>query len=89
MTKSVSDEYVFKVPTLRNIALTAPYFHTGRAWDLRQATAVMAVSQLGAHLTADEIEKVAAFLESLTGVQPKIVHPILPPSVAATPKPDR
>jgi len=89
VTKSVSDEYVFKVPTLRNIALTAPYFHTGRAWDLRQATAVMAVSQLGAHLTADEIEKVAVFLESLTGDQPKVVHPILPPSVAATPKPDR
>ena len=35
VTKSVSDEYVFKVPTLRNIALTAPYFHTGRSWDLR------------------------------------------------------
>lgn len=89
VTKSVSDEYVFKVPTLRNIALTAPYFHSGRAWDLRQATAVMAVSQLGAHLTADEIEKVAVFLESLTGDQPKIVHPILPPSVTATPRPER
>jgi cytochrome c peroxidase len=49
----------------------------------------MAVSQLGAHLTADEIEKVAVFLESLTGDQPKIVHPILPPSVAATPRPAR
>jgi cytochrome c peroxidase len=89
VTKSVSDEYVFKVPTLRNIALTAPYFHTGRAWDLRQATAVMGVSQLGAQLTADETEKVAVFLESLTGEQPKIVHPILPPSVAATPRPQR
>ena len=77
------------MPTLRNIALTAPYFHTGRAWDLRQAVAVMGVSQLGAQLTADEIEKIAAFLESLTGEQPKIVYPILPPSVAATPKPDR
>ena len=49
----------------------------------------MAVSQLGAHLTADEIEKVAVFLESLTGNQPKVVNPILPPSVAATPKPER
>ena len=89
VTKSVSDEYVFKVPTLRNIALTAPYFHTGRAWDLRQATAVMGVSQLGAQLTAEETERVAVFLESLTGDQPKIVHPILPPSVAATPRPQR
>jgi cytochrome c peroxidase len=41
VTKTPSDEYVFKVPTLRNIALTAPYFHTGVAWDLRQAVAVM------------------------------------------------
>ena len=89
VTKSASDEYVFKVPTLRNIALTPPYFHTGRAWDLRQATAVMGVSQLGAQLTADETQKVATFLESLTGEQPKIVHPILPPSVAATPKPQQ
>jgi cytochrome c peroxidase len=89
VTKSVSDEYVFKVPTLRNIALTAPYFHTGRAWDLRQAIAVMGVSQLGAQLTADETAKVAAFLDSLTGEQPRIVHPILPPSVAGTPRPQR
>jgi cytochrome c peroxidase len=89
VTKSASDEYVFKVPTLRNIALTAPYFHTGRAWDLRQATAVMGVSQLGAQLTPDETDKVAAFLESLTGEQPRIVHPILPPSVTATPKPQQ
>ncbi len=87
VTKAVSDEYVFKVPTLRNIALTAPYFHTGRAWDLRQAVAVMGVSQLGAQLTADETEKIAVFLDTLTGEQPKIVHPILPPSVAATPRP--
>jgi cytochrome c peroxidase len=87
VTKSVSDEYVFKVPTLRNIALTAPYFHTGRAWDLRQATAVMGASQLGERLTADETEKVVRFLEALTGDQPKIVCPILPPSVSATPRP--
>jgi cytochrome c peroxidase len=89
VTRSVSDEYVFKVPTLRNIALTAPYFHTGRSWDLRQAVAVMGVTQLGAQLTADETQKVAIFLESLTGEQPRIVHPILPPSVAGTSKPQR
>jgi cytochrome c peroxidase len=89
VTKSVSDQYVFKVPTLRNIALTAPYFHTGRSWDLRQAVAVMGVTQLGAQLTPDDTEKVAAFLDSLTGDQPKIVVPILPPSVASTPRPER
>jgi cytochrome c peroxidase len=46
VTKTPSDEYVLKVPTLRNITLTAPYFHTGQAWDLRQAVAVMGTSQL-------------------------------------------
>jgi hypothetical protein len=76
---------------LRNIALTAPYFHTGKAWDLRQAVAVMGTSQLGTQLTDDEIDKITAFLESLTGEQPKVAYPILPPSVATTPRrnPDR
>jgi len=89
VTKTVSDEYVFKVPTLRNIALTAPYFHSGRSWDLRQAAAVMGSSQLGEWLSADETEKIVQFLESLTGEQPKILHPIMPPSVAATPRPEQ
>ena len=88
VTKTPSDEYVFKVPTLRNITLTASYFHTGRAWDLRQAVAVMGVSQLGAQLTSDEVDKITAFLGSLTGEQPKVTYPILPPSVAATPRPE-
>lgn len=87
VTKTPSDEYVFKVPTLRNIALTAPYFHTGQAWDLRQAVAVMGASQLGIQLSDDEIDKITAFLDSLTGEQPKITYPILPPSGAGTPRP--
>ena len=87
VTKTPSDEYVFKVPTLRNIALTAPYFHTGKAWDLRQTVAVMGTSQLGTQLTDDEIDKITAFLDSLTGEQPKVAYPILPPSVATTPRP--
>jgi cytochrome c peroxidase len=87
VTKSVDDQYVFKVPSLRNIALTAPYFHTGRAWDLRQAVAVMGSAQLGINLTDGEIDKITAFLHSLTGDQPQVVYPILPPSVATTPRP--
>ena len=87
VTKTPSDEYVFKVPTLRNIALTAPYFHTGQAWDLRQAVGVMGTSQLGVQLTDDEIDKITAFLDSLTGEQPKVIYPILPPSGAGTPQP--
>lgn len=87
VTKTVSDDYVFKVPTLRNIELTAPYFHSGHAWDLEQAVAVMGESQLGAKMSQAEIEKVTQFLKSLTGRQPEVVFPILPKSVASTPRP--
>ncbi len=87
VTKTPSDEYVFKVPTLRNIALTPPYFHTGQSWDLEQAVGVMGASQLGIELSDDEVSKITAFLLSLTGDQPQVVYPILPPSTAQTPHP--
>jgi cytochrome c peroxidase len=87
VTKTVDDEYVFKVPTLRNIARTAPYFHSGRSWDLSQAVAVMGVSQLGAELQPDQVVKIVAFLRSLTGEQPQVTYPILPESVVTTPRP--
>jgi len=87
VTKTVSDEYVFRVPPLRNIALTAPYFHSGKVWDLRQAIAIMGSSQLGQTLTDDEVGKIEAFLGTLTGPQPAVTLPILPPSVATTPQP--
>ncbi len=87
VTKTASDEYAYKVPTLRNIALTAPYFHTGVSWDLREAVGVMGTSQLGIRMKDDEIDKIADFLDSLTGEQPKLVYPILPPSEARTSRP--
>lgn len=87
VTKSVADEYVFKVPSLRNVALTPPYFHSGKAWDLKQAVAVMSSAQLGTVLSEDEVNSITAFLHSLTGEQPKVVYPILPPSTATTPRP--
>lgn len=87
VTKTVSDEYVFRVPSLRNVELTPPYFHTGKSWDLQQAVAVMGSSQLGQKLTDDEILKITAYLKSLTGEQPQVTYPILPPSVATTPRP--
>ena len=87
VTKTVSDAYVFRVPSLRNVALTPPYFHSGKVWDLRQAVAVMGSSQLGAQLTDAEIDRITAFLGSLTGEQPQVTLPVLPPSVAATPQP--
>ena len=87
VTKSVADEYVFKVPSLRNVALTPPYFHSGKAWDLKQAVAVMSSAQLGNVLSEDEVNSITAFLHSLTGEQPKVAYPILPPSTATTPRP--
>lgn len=87
VTETVGDQYVFKVPQLRNIALTAPYFHSGRAWDLAQSVAVMAASQIGAPVNADEAGKIVAFLDSLTGEQPRVVYPVLPPAVGPAPRP--
>jgi cytochrome c peroxidase len=79
VTKSNADRYVFKVPSLRNVEMTAPYFHTGSTFDLKKAVNVMAEAQLGAKLSDDEATKIVAFLKSLTGKQPEIVLPILPP----------
>ncbi len=87
VTKSVDDEYVFKVPTLRNIELTTPYFHTGKSWDLRQAVAVMGSTQLGIELSEGEVDKITAFLRALNGDQPSVIYPILPPSTVETPRP--
>jgi cytochrome c peroxidase len=88
VTKDDVDAYFYKVPTLRNIALTAPYFHTGKVWDLREAVAVMGTVQKGEKLTAGEIDKITAFLESLTGEQPQVTYPVLPPEGATSPRPE-
>jgi cytochrome c peroxidase len=87
VTKTVSDEYVFRVPPLRNIELTPPYFHSGQVWDLNQAVGIMATDQLGKSLNDDQVAKITAFLKSLTGDQPQVTYPILPPSVSTTPTP--
>lgn len=87
VTKTPSDEYVYKVPTLRNIALTAPYFHSGKVWSLKQAVGVMGAAQLGIKITDDEADKIVAFLHTLTGEQPQITMPVLPPITASTPGP--
>ncbi|MDR1853320.1 MAG: cytochrome-c peroxidase [Azoarcus sp.] len=67
VTGQEEDRHLFKVPTLRNVAVTAPYFHDGSAATLDEAIAVMGRYQLGRDLTAEERHKLAAFLESLTG----------------------
>jgi len=87
VTKTASDEYVFRAAPLRNVAITAPYFHSGQVWDLEQAVAVMGTAQLGTQLKDDEAKLIATFLGSLTGEQPTVEYPILPVETATTPKP--
>ncbi|GAN31873.1 cytochrome c551 peroxidase [Candidatus Brocadia sinica JPN1] len=89
VTKDEKDKYVFKVPLLRNIELTAPYFHDANTWSLSEAVNTMAEYQLGVTLADDETNRIVAFLKTLTGDQPSIIFPILPPSNENTPKPNR
>jgi cytochrome c peroxidase len=88
VTKTVSDEYVFRAGPLRNIALTAPYFHSGAVWDLGAAVALMGTAQLGTEISDEEAERIVAFLHALTGEQPKVEYPLLPVETADTPRPD-
>jgi cytochrome c peroxidase len=70
MTKKEEDRYVFRVPMLRNVAKTAPYFHDGSVERLDRAVRVMAAVQLGRTLDDDTVSDIVAFLESLTGEIP-------------------
>jgi cytochrome c peroxidase len=88
VTRTADDEYVFRSPTLRNVGLTPPYFHSGVVWDLAVAVEVMGTAQLGATLSQEEIGAMVAYLQSLTGDQPEVDYPVLPPHTAETPPPD-
>ncbi|ESR23568.1 MarC family protein [Lutibaculum baratangense] len=88
VTQTATDEYVFRAVPLRNVALTAPYFHSGQVWDLEQAVAIMSTAQLGIELSEEEIEAIPAFLHTLTGEQPRVEYPILPRSTDTTPVPE-
>ncbi|RAU20999.1 cytochrome C biogenesis protein CcsA [Paramagnetospirillum kuznetsovii] len=87
VTKDEADRFNFKVPTLRNVELTYPYFHDGEAATLKQAVDTMGRIQLGKQFSDDENAKIVAFLKTLTGDQPNFKLPILPPSSDATPRP--
>ena len=78
VTKNEADKHLFKVPTLRNIALTAPYFHNGKVKTLEEAVNVMAKTQLGKDLSPQQIGDIVAFLNTLTGEFPKQALPQLP-----------
>lgn len=87
VTGNASDRFKFKVPTLRNVELTYPYFHDGEAETLTETVDVMGRLQLGKEFTEDENASIVAFLKTLTGNQPSFMFPILPPSTDKTPQP--
>lgn len=87
VTETVDDEYVFRAAPLRNVSLTAPYFHSGKVWDLKVAVQIMAESQLGEELSDEDASSIVAFLDSLTGEMPEITLPVLPAETADTPRP--
>lgn len=67
VTGDEKDRFFFKVPSLRNVADTAPYFHDGSAATLSDAVAVMVRYQLGRQISEDETADIVAFLDSLSG----------------------
>ncbi|MBD1847056.1 c-type cytochrome [Cyanobacteria bacterium FACHB-63] len=71
MTGSENDRFVFRVPSLRNVEITAPYFHDGSVQTLEQAIDVMAKYQLGRPLPPEHVRRIAQFLDTLTGEAPK------------------
>jgi cytochrome c peroxidase len=90
ITKAPADRMMFKVPTLRNIAQTAPYFHDGSAPDLPTAVRLMARHQLGIDASPEETASIVTWLKALSGPLPAdyIATPTLPASGPRTPPPD-
>jgi cytochrome c peroxidase len=91
LTKQDSDKMVFKVPGLRNVEKTAPYYHDGSVKTLDEAVAKMAEHQLGKPLAKEDVDSIVTFLKTLTGKIPAeyIKAPELPKSTPKTPKPDK
>lgn len=91
VTKLESDLMVFKVPSLRNIEMTGPYFHNGKVETLQHAVKAMGEHQLGEQLSEQEIASIVTFLKLLTGEIPSeyIRRPQLPAGTQATPRPDK
>jgi cytochrome c peroxidase len=83
-----ADRFNFKVPTLRNVELTYPYFHDGEAETLEEAVDVMGRLQLGRKYSEEEVSQIVAFLKTLTGERPQMAMPFLPPSSNETPQPN-
>lgn len=90
VTKSEGDKMVFKVPSLRNIEKTGPYFHNGKVSRLDETVAQMGEYQLGRRLNDAEVKSIVTWLHALTGEIPAdyVKAPELPKSTARTPKAD-
>jgi cytochrome c peroxidase len=88
VTGKDADRFNFKVPTLRNVELTYPYFHDGEAATLSEAVAIMGKLQLGRSYSEQEVKDIVAFLNTLTGERPAIELPLLPASVDSTHRPE-
>jgi cytochrome c peroxidase len=91
VTKNEEDLQKFRVPTLRNVEKTGPWFHDGSVKELPEAVRLMAKHQLGMTFSDAEVADIVAFLKSLTGDLPGgglVSAPELPPSTKTTPKPD-
>ncbi len=84
VTGSQADAHMFRVPTLRNVALTAPYFHNGKVRDLSTAVKVMGKTQLNRDLEKQQVEDIVAFLNGLTGEFPAQTLPRLPATANTT-----
>ena len=90
VTKKAEDEFFFRVPGLRNVAKTYPYFHNGSVWELEKAVAVMGKTQLGKELSKEAVDDITAFLNALTGSVPESARtmPELPPFHQQEAQPD-
>jgi len=83
-----NEQGMVKTPTLRNITETAPYYHNGAIWSLKEAIQEMGSIQLGIQITDEEAEEIEEFFKALKGRKPVITYPQLPESTINTPKPD-
>lgn len=88
VTKKAEDKNLWRVPTWRNVAITAPYFHNGKVHTLPEAVRVMAKTQLDLDLKDKQVEDIVAFLNALTGEFPQQTMPMLPNTVNTTLTPD-
>jgi cytochrome c peroxidase len=87
LTKDTNDMYLFKIPSLRNVAMTSPYFHDGSVKTLSEAVKIMAKLQVGSELSEKEAKAIVSFLGSLTGTMPDNFAnaPVLPSASFGSP----